>query len=161
MTGSIPRQPTSFDPSDDAEPLVQTNAGAKVHALIVDDNDTNRKVLAAMCELFDCSSFLAKDGVEAVEAFCTMPFDIILMDIDMPRMDGIEATRIIRASSAHGSRIPILAITASVSPAEVRSYREAGMNDVVAKPIEASRLLEALSTAMSASPTRRRRSPPC
>jgi CheY-like chemotaxis protein len=155
MTSTVPGPPASFEPADDAEPLVQTNAGAKVHALIVDDNDTNRKVLAAMCELFDCSSFLAKDGVEAVEAFCTMPFDIILMDIDMPRMDGIEATRIIRGCWEPGRSIPIVAVTASVDPSDLRVYAEAGMNGVVAKPIDASRLLEAISKAVGESLARR------
>jgi CheY-like chemotaxis protein len=155
MTGPIPNQPASFEPIDDTEPLVQTLAGAKVHALIVDDNDTNRKVLAAMCELFDCSSFLAKDGVEAVEAFCTMPFDIILMDIDMPRMDGIEATRIIRGCWEPGRSIPIVAVTASVDPSDLRAYEDVGMNGVVAKPIDASRLLEAISKAVGTSLAKR------
>jgi CheY-like chemotaxis protein len=135
----------------ETEPLVQTPAGEKVHVLIVDDNDTNRRVLSGMCELFDCATFLAKDGIGAVEAFCTTPFDIILMDIEMPRMGGLEATRLIRSMSELGRRIPIVAVTASVSPSDVSSYHDAGMNAVVAKPIEASRLLEAISTAVGAS----------
>ena len=156
MTDSNYAPPASYKAGEN-EPLVQTPAGEKVHVLIVDDNDTNRRVLAGMCELFDCATFLAKDGVGAVEAFCTMPFDIILMDIEMPRMDGIEATRAIRSVSEHGRRIPIIAVTGSTNPSEVRRYRDAGMNDVVAKPIEASRLLEAISTAVGASLTRRYR----
>ena len=138
-----------------ADLLIQTPSGAKVHALIVDDNDGTRKMLAAMCELFDCSSFLAKDGVEAVEAFCSMTFDVILMDIDMPRMDGLEAARAIRAGSWRGRRVPIIAVTASVDPSEIRTYLDAGMNDLMAKPIEASRVLEAISAAVGTSPRRR------
>jgi CheY-like chemotaxis protein len=161
MSSYDPTPLSSFEADSDAEPLVQTSSGARVHVLIADDNDTNRKVLAGMCDLFDCSSILAKDGVEAVEAFCTMPFDIILMDIDMPRMDGIEATRTIRAASERGRRVPIIAVTASVDPSDLRRYAEAGMNGVVPKPIEASRLLEAISTAVGASPTRRHQQRPC
>jgi CheY-like chemotaxis protein len=161
MTSSIPTPPSSFESGSDSELLVQMPSGAKVHVLIADDNDTNRKVLAAMCDLFDCSSFLTKDGVEAVEAFFTMPFDVILMDIDMPRMDGIEATRTIRAGSEHGRRIPIVAVTASVDPADLRTYTDAGMNGVVPKPIEASRLLEAISTAVGTSLQRRSQTRPC
>jgi CheY-like chemotaxis protein len=149
MTAST--TPPSSDEGADVEPLVQMPSGAKVHVLIADDNDTNRKTLAAMCELFDCSSFLAKDGVEAVEAFFTMTFHIVLMDIDMPRMDGIAATRAIRAGSEAGRRVPIIAVTASVDPSDIRRYAEASMDGVVATPIEASKLLEALSKAVGAS----------
>jgi CheY-like chemotaxis protein len=161
MNSFDPTTPSSLDADSDCEPLVQTPSGAKVHVLIADDNDTNRKVLAGMCDLFDCSSFLTKDGVEAVEAFSTMPFDVILMDIDMPRMDGIEATRTIRAGSDLGRRIPIIAVTASVDPPDLRRYAEAGITGVVPKPIEASRLLEAISTAVGASLTRRPQLRPC
>jgi CheY-like chemotaxis protein len=139
----------------DADLLIQTPSGAKVHALIVDDNDGARKMLAAMCELFDCSSFLAKDGVEAVEAFCSMTFDVILMDIDMPRMDGLAAARAIRAGSWRGRRVPIIAVTASVDPPEIRTYLDAGMNDLMPKPIEASRVLETISAAVGTSLRRR------
>jgi two-component system, sensor histidine kinase len=161
MTNSTPTPPSSFDADTDSEPLVQMPSGAKVHVLIADDNDTNRKVLAAMCDLFDCSSFLTKDGVEAVEAFFTMPFDVILMDIDMPRMDGIEATRTIRSGSEQGRRVPIVAVTASIDPSDLRTYADAGMNGVVPKPIEASRLLEAISTAVGTSLRRRPHTRPC
>jgi CheY-like chemotaxis protein len=161
MSSYDPTPVSSFEADSDGEPLVQTPAGARVHVLIADDNDTNRKVLAGMCDLFDCSSFLAKDGVEAVEAFFTMPFDVILMDIEMPRMDGIEAARTIRAGSEYGRRVPIVAVTAHVDPSDLRRYADAGINRVVPKPIEASRLLETISTAVGASLTRRPQQRPC
>jgi two-component system, sensor histidine kinase len=139
----------------DAELLIQTPAGGRVQALIVDDNDGARKMLAAMCELFDCATCLAKDGIEAVEAFCSRPFDVILMDIDMPRMDGLAAARAIRAGSWRGRRVPIIAVTASVDPAEIRAYLDAGMNGLMPKPIEASRVLETISAAVGTSLRRR------
>jgi two-component system, sensor histidine kinase len=155
LTNPMPAASPGAQAQGDADLLIQTPSGAKVHALIVDDNDGARKMLAAMCELFDCSSFLAKDGVEAVEAFCSMSFDVILMDIDMPRMDGLAAARAIRAGSWRGRRVPIIAVTASVDPSEIRTYLDAGMNDLMSKPIEASRVLETISAAVGTSPRRR------
>ena len=73
------------------------NLTAQPHILIVDDNATNRVVAQALCEMFGCTSAHAEDGVEAVEAVKSGRFDLVLMDIKMPRMDGVEATQAIRA----------------------------------------------------------------
>ena len=78
-------------------PAVEENGSGRVaHILVVDDNATNRMVAETLCEMFDCTSEVAVDGVEAVEAARTGRFDLILMDIKMPRMDGVAATREIR-----------------------------------------------------------------
>jgi PleD family two-component response regulator len=71
-------------------------AGRAAHILIVDDNATNRMVAEALCDMFECTSEQAVDGVEAVEMARSGRYDLILMDIKMPRMDGIAATRAIR-----------------------------------------------------------------
>ena len=120
------------------------------HILIVDDNATNRMVAEALCEMFDCTSEQAVDGVEALDAVQARHFDLILMDIKMPRMDGVAATKAIRALSGPTSRTPIIALTANADPEDVRGYLEAGMNDVVEKPIKAERMLAALEAALSA-----------
>ena len=120
------------------------------HILIVDDNATNRMVAEALCEMFDCTSEQATDGVEALEAVQARRFDLILMDIKMPRMDGVAATRAIRALPGLVSRTPIIALTANADPEDVRGYIEAGMNDVVEKPIKAERMLAALQAALDA-----------
>jgi CheY-like chemotaxis protein len=133
-----------------AEPLVQTAEGGRPRVLVVDDNDTNRKVLAVLCELFDCDCQTAKDGVEAVETFNATPFDLVLMDIHMPRMNGMDATRAIRRTE-EGETVPILAVTASVEPDDVRDYLAAGIDSVIAKPVEAARLLEAIASALGTS----------
>ena len=127
--------------------VVQVDGAA--HVLIVDDNATNRMVAEALCEMFDCTSEQAVDGVEALEAVQARSFDLILMDIKMPRMDGVAATRAIRALEGPASRTPIIALTANADPEDVRAYIEAGMNDVVEKPIKAERMLEALEAALS------------
>jgi CheY-like chemotaxis protein len=128
-------------PQDDHRPHA-------AHILIVDDNATNRMVAEALCEMFDCTSEQAVDGVEALDAVQARRFDLILMDIKMPRMDGVAATRAIRALDGPVSRTPIIALTANADPDDVRSYLEAGMNDVVEKPIKAERMLIALQAAL-------------
>eukprot|EP01036_Dinobryon_divergens_P052979 gene52979-70833_t len=77
--------------------LAELELQSNPHILIVDDNATNRIVAQALCEMFGCSSETAEDGLEALEAVQARPFDLILMDIKMPRMDGVQATRAIRA----------------------------------------------------------------
>ncbi|MDP1632203.1 MAG: response regulator [Caulobacter sp.] len=120
------------------------------HILIVDDNATNRMVAEALCEMFNCTSEQAVDGVEALEAVKARRFDLILMDIKMPRMDGVAATRAIRALGDGVGATPIIALTANADPEDVRGYLEAGMNDVVEKPIKAERMLAALEAALDA-----------
>ena len=116
-------------------------AASAAHILIVDDNATNRMVAEALCEMFDCTSEQAVDGVEAVEMATIGRYDLILMDIKMPRMDGVAATRAIRAFAGPAGAVPIVALTANADPSDVRDYIAAGMNDVVEKPIKAERLL--------------------
>ena len=114
------------------------------HILVVDDNDTNRMVAEALVEMFDCTSESARDGVEAVEAVKTRAYDLILMDIKMPRLSGVEATVEIRAMAGPVARTPIVALTANTDRGDIRTYFEAGMNDVVEKPIKPQRLSEVL-----------------
>ena len=117
--------------------------------LIVDDNATNRLVAEAFCEMFGCTSESVEDGVEALEAVGRTAFDLILMDINMPRLDGVGATRVIRDLPGPASRTPIVALTANAEPENVRRYLAAGMQDVVEKPVRAERLGQALALAGS------------
>ena len=118
------------------------------HILIVDDNATNRMVAEALCEMFDCTSEQVVDGVEAVEAAKSGRFDLILMDIKMPRMDGVAATRAIRELPGRAGCAPIVALTANADPADVATYIAAGMQDVVEKPIKPERLAVVLSALL-------------
>ena len=119
-----------------------------IHVLVVDDNATNRIVAQALCEMFDCTCEAASDGFEAVEAAKAGRFDLILMDIKMPKMDGVAATRAIRALPGRVGAVPIIALTANAEPEDAESYLAAGMNGVVEKPMKPEHLLAALQQAL-------------
>ena len=129
--------------------LADLELQAHPHILIVDDNATNRVVAQALCEMFGCSSETAEDGVEALEAVQARPFDLILMDIKMPRMDGVQATKAIRALSGPERLIPIVALTANADPDDAKAYLAIGMAAVVEKPIKPERLRMAMNAALS------------
>ena len=124
------------------------DAGRAAHILVVDDNATNRMVAQSLVEMFDCTSESAEDGEAAVEAARTGRFDLILMDIKMPRMDGVAATRAIRALPGRIGVTPIIALTANADPDDAEAYLAAGMNGVVEKPMKPEQLLSALQQAL-------------
>jgi len=127
----------------------QAVASRAAHILIVDDNATNRMVAEALCDMFECTSEQAVDGVEAIEMTRSGRFDLVLMDIKMPRMDGVAATRAIREMGGRVAAVPIVALTANADPADVQTYIAAGMQDVVEKPIKPERLATVLSALLS------------
>jgi len=115
-----------------------------IRVLVVEDNPVNRELIAALLSPFEIEIETAADGAEAVEAVGRASFDVILMDVQMPIMDGLTATRRIRAMPGRCARTPILAMTANVLPDQIARCREAGMDDHLGKPINPTRLLEAL-----------------
>jgi CheY-like chemotaxis protein len=121
-----------------------------VHVLVVDDNATNRMVAESLCVLLGCTTESAVDGLDALEAVKARPFDVILMDIRMPRMDGVEATRAIRRLQTPARRIPIVALTANADPADVETYIAAGMQGAVEKPVKPDQLAAALDAVLPA-----------
>lgn len=129
------------------------------HILIVDDNATNRVVAQALCEMFGCTSECAEDGMEAVDAVSNRRFDLILMDIKMPRMDGVQATQAIRALPGVASETPIVALTANADPADAKHYLTIGMASVVEKPIKPERLRAAINAALMAEPAQQAEKP--
>ena len=129
-------------------PAAAESADAGLHVLIVDANDTNRLVAATLCEMFGCTSEAVADGSAAVVAAASGRFDLVLMDIMMPGMDGVEATRRIRSGAGRASQVPILALTANADPAHASFYRANGMNGVVEKPIKPDRLLAPMTEVL-------------
>ncbi|PZR36514.1 ATP-binding protein [Caulobacter segnis] len=120
--------------------------------LVVDDNAINRKIIAALVEPFGIACGFAADGREALEAWRRQPWDAIFMDVHMPVMDGVEATRAIRQEEDRlgRRRVPIVAVTASLLEQETAGYHAAGMDDVLPKPIEASALAQMLARCVGA-----------
>ncbi len=117
--------------------------GARV--LLVEDNEINQQVAVELLETCGLVVTVANDGKEGVEAALGGGFDLVLMDIQMPEMDGLEATRRIRASGVEGaSDLPIVAMTAHAMAEDREKSLEAGMNDHVTKPIDPNELFAAL-----------------
>ena len=136
-------------PAEAGEEVVKLSEGPTAHVLVVDDNATNRMVAESLCEMFDCTSESAEDGQEALEAAETGRFDLILMDIKMPRMDGVAATRAIRSLPGPAGRVPIIALTANADPDDAAAYIASGMSSVVEKPIKPDKLLQAMNAAFA------------
>ena len=118
--------------------------------LAAEDNLTNQFILRALLESAGVDLHTVANGREAVDAFHADDFDLILMDVQMPVMNGVEATRAIRErESTHSlSPTPILALSANVMSHQLDEYARAGMDGVVAKPVDAGKLIEAIAAAM-------------
>jgi PAS domain S-box-containing protein len=119
----------------------QAELDAPLRLLLVEDNAVNRELVGAMLAPFDMVIDTARDGVEGLEAALSRPYDLILMDVQMPVMDGLTATRRIRDA---GVSAPILAMTANVLPEQVATCLAAGMDEHLGKPIDLHRLLQAV-----------------
>ena len=116
-----------------------------LHVLVAEDNITNQDVFSAMLETFGCRVDIAATGVEAVDKFIALTPDIILMDCQMPKMDGYQASREIRKhEETLGIHTPIIAITAHAMADEQENCRDAGMDDFLTKPFMMADLLKIL-----------------
>ena len=146
---SAPRAVVQAEAASNVSDLAELALQSQPHILIVDDNATNRVVAQALCEMFGCTSELAEDGLEALEAVKARAFDLILMDIKMPRMDGVQATQAIRALPGSEAATPIIALTANADPEDAKRYMSIGMAAVVEKPIKPERLRMAMNAAMN------------
>ncbi|MET3664128.1 PAS domain S-box protein [Caulobacter sp. 1776] len=146
---STPGEGSTFTLTIDAPPVAPPDAveapaedllaGLKV--LVVEDNPTNQLVARRILEQLGASVRVADDGASGVAAARDGAFNLILMDVQMPGMDGLEAARRIRALPGPASRAPIIALTANVMAHQRASYRAAGMDGVAAKPIAPAALV--------------------
>ncbi|MFT7689260.1 MAG: signal transduction histidine kinase/CheY-like chemotaxis protein, partial [Candidatus Azotimanducaceae bacterium] len=125
-------------------------ASRPLNILVVEDNEVNQYLIQIILNNLDHTVEIAKDGKCAIDLFNSGDFDIILMDVRMPLMDGIEATAAIRAMDRDSpkSNIPIIALTADASTDNITEYRSAGMNDVCLKPIELPLLLRSINKSL-------------
>ena len=116
-------------------PLFDADA-APPRVLVAEDNEINRRVMAGMLRKIGCEVTFAIDGREAVQLVVQREFDLVLMDCQMPELDGFGASREIRALGAGRGEVPILALTANVLPSDREACLAAGMNDFLSKPVK-------------------------
>jgi PAS domain S-box-containing protein len=130
-------------PHADAEQDAPARPETKGHVLVVEDNAVNQMVATGLLGALGYTTVTADDGLAAIEATRAEAFDLILMDVQMPRMDGYTATRRIREEE-QGPRRPIIAMTAAAVEGERERCLEAGMDDFLTKPVDPKRLAETL-----------------
>ncbi len=114
-----------------------------LRVLVAEDNQLNQKLACALLKRLKCTTTVANNGLEAVGALNEAAYDVVLMDVQMPEMDGIEATRCVRSGRGvleANVGVPIVAVTAHAMKSEQDKCLSAGMNEVVLKPIDAKRL---------------------
>ncbi|WIW49373.1 ATP-binding protein [Bradyrhizobium sp. 62B] len=135
---------------DEAEELKARIASLDrpLKVLVAEDDAVNRMVVSKMLGAFDVELRVVTDGTEAVAAASEGEYDVVLMDVRMPDMDGLAATRAIRAAGGRLETLPIVALTANAFPEDVRICREAGMSDFLAKPLRKPALVAALLRAL-------------
>lgn len=118
-----------------------------LNVLLVEDSLVNQKLAVALMEKHGHSVMVANNGKEAVAAIASQQFDVVLMDVEMPEMDGFEATSVIRVKERQtGEHIPIIAMTAHAMKGDRERCLEAGMDDYVSKPIRSRQLFETLES---------------
>jgi CheY-like chemotaxis protein len=120
-----------------ARPTTEEAVQAALRVLLAEDNLVNQKFAVRALEGAGHKVVVANNGREAVDLWCSQIFDLILMDVQMPEMDGLAATRAIRASaSGSGTRIPIIAMTANALAGDREMCVDAGMDGYVSKPVK-------------------------
>lgn len=143
---SLPLGPAmKFETSSKTYSLTQDQVGAtSLNVLVVEDNDVNAIVIEHFLDQLGANSLRVTNGREAVDCLSLHVFDLVLMDCQMPVMDGFEATRQIRTGSGPNRNVPIIALTANAFAEDEVACRQAGMNGFVSKPINSVRLTQAI-----------------
>ncbi|MDR3470507.1 MAG: ATP-binding protein [Devosia sp.] len=150
VKGQAPTGRSSLRPDEPASAPASAVRDLDPLILVAEDHPLNRLVVSIVLDAAQLRYEFAEDGEAAVAMVSTGRFDIVLMDVNMPRMDGLDATRAIRHLPRPLGAIPIIAVSANTAPGEVAACREAGMDAVVAKPIEPDDLLERISQRLLA-----------
>lgn len=120
----------------------------------------NQKLAIALLEKHGHTAIVANNGKEAIEAWASQDVDIVLMDVQMPEVDGFEATHLIRAKEHQtGSHVPIIALTAHAMKGDRERCLQAGMDDYVSKPIHANELFSTIEAVLDISGGARNHSP--
>jgi CheY-like chemotaxis protein len=115
-----------------------------LHILVAEDNPTNQKVLACFLQPTGCQLDFVNNGLDAIAAVTRSAYDMVLMDMRMPKMDGVTATYRIRSLPEPAASVPIVALTADVVAGAKEKFQAAGMNGFVAKPIDKELLFKTI-----------------
>jgi PAS domain S-box-containing protein len=135
---------------DDPEPAILLPLPSRpARVLVAEDHPINRVIMGLMLEELHCDYATASDGEEAVEAAAREAFDLILMDVRMPRMDGLEAARAIRSSEGPSAAAPIIAVTADAMPSDDPEIADAGVSGILTKPLALADLARAIEAALA------------
>ena len=145
LVGVLAEQVAALDVPADADGKTLVTSSLRV--LVAEDNSVNQKLALRLLEKLGYSADIAANGLEVLQALDREPYDVVLMDVQMPELDGLEATRQIRARWPDGTRPRIIAMTANAMPEDREACFEAGMDDYVAKPIRPEELAKALRGA--------------
>ena len=152
LSDRLPDEPApTFDIATRFQAL-RRHLGRPLRVLFAEDNPTNQFVALQLLKGLDIQVDVVGDGLEAIDAASSFLYDAIFMDVRMPDMDGMTATRLIRQRGGHLARIPIIALTANAFPEDVQACFAAGMNRFVPKPVNKVMLLSALVAAMNDQP---------
>jgi len=146
LGGKVPRTEVSPEPKEEKRSDVPTEVKEHARILLVEDNSVNQRLAVRLLKKFGYTADTVGNGKEAVDALKLIPYDVVLMDIMMPVMDGFEATRIIRdpKSQVLDHDVPIVAMTAHAMTGDREKCLDAGMDGYISKPIRAKRLEEAV-----------------
>ena len=131
--------------TQNANELAGMERTSELRVLVAEDNVVNQEIIAATLEDAGMQVDLVANGLEAVEAVKSFPYDLVLMDIQMPELDGAAATARIRDLPGNESRIPIIALTANAMAGDREKYLAAGMDEYASKPIEPNVLFSAIA----------------
>jgi len=144
---SVPLPPGTRPEEGPAPALELLAPAGPLRILVAEDNRINQILVVKLLAQAGHHADTVANGLEAVQAVQSVPYDLVLMDIQMPELDGIEAARRIRALPGSVAAIPIIALTANALAGDREIYLGAGMNDYVAKPVQPRRLMEAIARA--------------
>ncbi len=142
---------TTVEAPETASTSTLTESGSPRRVLVADDNEINQVVACKFLQKLGYQVEVARNGKEAIESLVRTNYDAVLMDCEMPVMDGYEASRCIREGELKGSRrMPIIALTGNASPEDAQRCKEAGMDDVVTKPVTLGTLRTTLERLLQA-----------
>jgi CheY-like chemotaxis protein/HPt (histidine-containing phosphotransfer) domain-containing protein len=139
IAGAVSEAPV--DQSGDPD---QGEAGVRLRILVAEDNQVNQQVALGLLRKMGHSVDVVGDGAEAVEAVRKLPYDLVLMDVQMPEMDGLEATAAIRGLGTQAAQVPIVAMTANAMRGDDKMCLDAGMDGYISKPIDRNKLADVI-----------------